>query len=145
MGDDTLVGGTASYLLSGDQGNDVITTGSGTSTVFGGSGSDIIYARTGTSEIWGDGPGQKAASDVFYISALNYGNTVTVQDFDPVTNGDKLYMVTGQADWNAVKSRAMQVGTDVQILTSNYTNQVCKIVLSNVQLGSLNTANLIAL
>lgn len=144
-GDDTLQGGDASYLLSGDEGNDVIYTGSGTSTVFGGIGSDQIYALSGTSEIWGDGPGPDAASDVFYISASNYGNTVTIHDFDPGSNGDKVYLMTNrQFDWNAIISRAKQVGTDVQILTSDDdTNQICKIVLSNVQLGSLNTGNLI--
>jgi Ca2+-binding RTX toxin-like protein len=50
-GNDTLRGGTADDILSGDQGNDTLTGGAAGDALFGDAGADTLFARDGWSDL----------------------------------------------------------------------------------------------
>jgi Ca2+-binding RTX toxin-like protein len=102
-GNDTILGGSGADTLIGGAGDDSIDGGTEADTIYGGDGNDILLGGTGADSIFGDagndtitgGRGNDtltggAGNDTFVFTYDLAGDTVTVVDFDHVSQADKI-------------------------------------------------------
>jgi Ca2+-binding RTX toxin-like protein len=85
-GNDTILGGADADSIFGDAGNDSILGGTGNDTIQGGAGDDTINAGEGNDSVTGG-----TGNDTFAFSTgLVGGETITITDFDHVSQADKI-------------------------------------------------------
>ncbi len=102
-GNDTILGGSGADTLNGGAGDDSIDGGTEADTIYGGDGNDILLGGTGADSIFGDagndtitgGRGNDTltggtGNDTFVFTYDLAGDTVTVVDFDHVSQADKI-------------------------------------------------------